>query len=153
LRVTYHETQAEQAVDQVCLPTLDQLPQRNVQRSRGGLAFKAHRLLYHSTRGLRVIKKKRGCIPRNEGGASRGPGVPPHSQDSVLHIICVSCITIIIIHSGYGTDHETETQQAVDQVCLSTLDQLPEPPGRADHDRGVPRKLPDPRKLTREGLN
>jgi len=26
---------------------------------RGGLVFKAHRLLYHSTLGLRVIKKKR----------------------------------------------------------------------------------------------
>ena len=32
---------------------------RNVQRFRGGLAFKAHRLLYHSTLGLRVIKKKK----------------------------------------------------------------------------------------------
>jgi len=30
-----------------------------VQRFRGGLAFKAHRLLYHSTLGLRVIKKKK----------------------------------------------------------------------------------------------
>ena len=30
----------------------------NVQRFRGGLVFKAHRLLYHSTLGLRVIKKK-----------------------------------------------------------------------------------------------
>ena len=29
------------------------------QRFRGGLAFKAHRLLYHSTLGLRVIKKKK----------------------------------------------------------------------------------------------
>ena len=28
-------------------------------RFRGGLAFKAHRLLYHSTLGLRVIKKKK----------------------------------------------------------------------------------------------
>jgi len=28
-------------------------------RFRGGLVFKAHRLLYHSTLGLRVIKKKR----------------------------------------------------------------------------------------------
>ena len=27
---------------------------RNVQRFRGGLVFKAHRLLYHSTIGLRV---------------------------------------------------------------------------------------------------
>ena len=32
---------------------------RNVQRLRGGLVFKAHRLLYHSNLGLRVIKKKR----------------------------------------------------------------------------------------------
>ena len=31
----------------------------NVQRFRGGLVFKAHRLLYLSTLGLRVIKKKR----------------------------------------------------------------------------------------------
>jgi len=30
----------------------------NVQWFRGGLVFKAHRLLYHSTLGLRVIKKK-----------------------------------------------------------------------------------------------
>ena len=30
---------------------------RNVQRFRGGLVFKAHRLMYHSTLGLRVIKK------------------------------------------------------------------------------------------------
>jgi len=29
-----------------------------VKRIRGGLVFKAHRLLYHSTLGLRVIKKK-----------------------------------------------------------------------------------------------
>jgi len=32
---------------------------RNVQRFRGGLVFKAHRLLYHSTLALRVIKKKK----------------------------------------------------------------------------------------------
>ena len=29
-----------------------------MQRFRGGLVFKAHTLLYHSTLGLRVIKKK-----------------------------------------------------------------------------------------------
>ena len=29
-----------------------------MQRFRGGLVFKAHRLLYHSTLGLRVIKKE-----------------------------------------------------------------------------------------------
>ena len=35
-----------------------------MKRFRGGLVFKAHRLLYHSTLGLRVIKKRRrhaGC--------------------------------------------------------------------------------------------
>ena len=31
---------------------------KNVKRFRGGLVFKAHRLVYHSTLGLRVIKKK-----------------------------------------------------------------------------------------------
>jgi len=32
---------------------------RNVQRFRGGLVFKAHRLVYPSTLGLGVIKKKK----------------------------------------------------------------------------------------------
>jgi len=31
----------------------------NMQRFRGGLVFKAHRLVYHSTLGVRVIKKKK----------------------------------------------------------------------------------------------
>ena len=31
---------------------------RNVELFRGGLVFKAHRLLYHSTLGSRVMKKK-----------------------------------------------------------------------------------------------
>ena len=31
----------------------------SAQNSRGGLVFKAHRRLYHSTLGLRVIKKKK----------------------------------------------------------------------------------------------
>ena len=30
---------------------------------RGGLVFKAHRILYHSTLGLRVIKKKNEVLP------------------------------------------------------------------------------------------
>jgi len=32
---------------------------RSVLRFRGGLVVKAHRLVYHSTLGLRVIKKKK----------------------------------------------------------------------------------------------
>ena len=35
------------------------LLRRNVKRFRGGLVFKAHRLVYHSTLGLPVIKKRR----------------------------------------------------------------------------------------------
>jgi len=31
-----------------------------VKRFRGGLVFKAHRLVYHPTLGSRVIKKKKG---------------------------------------------------------------------------------------------
>jgi len=37
----------------------EQLLRRNVKRFRGGLVFKAHRLLHHSAPGLRVIKKKK----------------------------------------------------------------------------------------------
>jgi hypothetical protein len=39
--------------------TPTQLPYINVQRFRGGLVFQAHGLVYHSTLGLRVIKKKK----------------------------------------------------------------------------------------------
>ena len=33
-----------------------------VKRFRGGLVFEAHRLLYHSTLGLRVIKRERADL-------------------------------------------------------------------------------------------
>ena len=36
------------------------LTSRNVKRFRGGLACKAHRLVYHSTLGSRVIKRREG---------------------------------------------------------------------------------------------
>ena len=45
--------------------TVVQLLHRNVKRFRGGLVFKAHRWLYPSTLGSRVIKKKK----RKNGGA------------------------------------------------------------------------------------
>jgi len=40
-------------------PIEEQLLRRNVKRFRGGLVFKAHRLVYHSTIGSRVTKKKK----------------------------------------------------------------------------------------------
>ena len=48
---------------------LSQLLRRNVKRFRGGLVVKAHRLVYHSTLGLRVIKKKRSVQGFGGGGA------------------------------------------------------------------------------------
>jgi len=42
-----------------------ELLHKNVQRFRGGLVFKAHRLLYRSTPGLRVIKKKKEARGRH----------------------------------------------------------------------------------------
>ena len=49
-------------------------PQHPICRFRGGLAFKAHRLLYHSTLGLRVIKKKKKLEARRHS-----PPKPPAS--------------------------------------------------------------------------
>jgi len=48
------------------------------KRFRGGLVFKAHRLLYHSTLGLRVIKKKRKKLT--------GMRDAPHSARPVARI-------------------------------------------------------------------
>ena len=56
--------QLEEALRCYARVICEQLLHRNVQRFRGGLVFKAHRLLYLSTLCLRVIKKKKktpGC--------------------------------------------------------------------------------------------
>jgi len=54
-----------------------------VQRFRGGLVFKVHRRLYHSTLGLRVIKKK-GVQFAEEIDNSRRQldGLPPEATNS-----------------------------------------------------------------------
>ena len=41
----------------------EQLLRRNVKRFRGWLVFKAHRRLYHSILGSRVIKEKESSTP------------------------------------------------------------------------------------------
>jgi len=48
----------------------------------GGLVFKAHRLLYHSTLGLRVIKKKRS-MPGVRGSGFKGWSLEISSSDRV----------------------------------------------------------------------
>ena len=52
---------------------------RNVKRLRGGLVVKARRLVYHSTLGLRAIKKKR----RDGNGLSAQFGQEISSEPSV----------------------------------------------------------------------
>jgi hypothetical protein len=54
---------------------LHQPLRKNVKRLRGGLVFKSPRLLYHSTLGSRVEKRKeetQNPAPSANGGASRG---------------------------------------------------------------------------------
>ena len=52
----------------------EQLLRRNVKRFRGGLVFKAGRLVYHSTLGWSIVKKriKEGYL---EGARGRGLGL------------------------------------------------------------------------------
>ena len=47
---------------------------RNVKRFRGGLVFKARRLLYHSTLGLIVLKKKKKKKVQGSGFRVQGSG-------------------------------------------------------------------------------
>ena len=76
-----------------------QLLYRNVQRFRDGLVCKAHRLLYHSTLGLRVKKKKRrvggvGPVRRKSRRKRRGVSLPTtQSQFQIWHLRLIdSCI-------------------------------------------------------------
>ena len=57
-----------------------------MQRFRGGLVFKAHRLLNHSTLGLREIKKKRRVD--GWGAVQVGDGVDESHQLQVLEHSC-----------------------------------------------------------------
>jgi len=56
---------------------------RNVKRFRGGLVLKAHRLVYHSTLGSRVIKKKRRSPTRRRYRARAHSG--QFSERVTLH--------------------------------------------------------------------
>ena len=47
-----------------------QLLHRNVQRFRGGIVSQAQRRLYHSTLGLKVIKKKKKVLGRAPNSSS-----------------------------------------------------------------------------------
>ena len=59
----------------------EQILHRNVQRFRGGIISKAYRPLYHSTRGLGVMKKKKEknqtlyVVPFSPGSGYNSEGV------------------------------------------------------------------------------
>ena len=65
---------------------LESVPHRNesINACRGGLVFKAHRLLYRSTLGLRVIKKKEVLSVYPPVGPPQGPMHCPTVQGGVL---------------------------------------------------------------------
>ena len=63
-----------------------QLLHRNVKRFRGGLVVKAHRLLYHSTLGLRETKKRRRFGDRAPVVMSSSPGSELRVWDFAVHI-------------------------------------------------------------------
>jgi len=64
-----------------------------VKRFRGGIVFKAHRLLYHSILGLRAIQKKK---KKKRAARRRCPGVGGaveriwHRQDSYGQIMALA---------------------------------------------------------------
>jgi len=58
----------------------------NVKRFRGGLVFKANRLVYHSTLGLRVIKKEGDQRQRPREADERSlPAPGPRVRERVLY--------------------------------------------------------------------
>ena len=60
-----------------------------MQRFRGGLVSKAHRLLYHSTLGLRVIKKMK---KKSECRTAQGRGKRARSA-RLRFVECLDCAT------------------------------------------------------------
>ena len=57
-----------------------------MKRFRRGLVFKAHRLLYHSTLGLRVIKKKKK-VTCDSGERGRKPVELPRFRTLALLVL------------------------------------------------------------------
>jgi len=75
---------------------------RNVKWFRGGLVFEAHRLLYQSTLGLRVIKRESGRVWKwgvscmDENGASnvrKVPAAPMQRPTAASRCFCMYSVT------------------------------------------------------------
>ena len=77
---TFHSRRRARPLPSDQFSIFEQLLRRNVQRFRGGLVLKAHRLFYHSTLGLRAMKKKKkkkkrdqlkGCVDFHQTAKTR----------------------------------------------------------------------------------
>ena len=64
----------------------EQLFRQNVKRFRGGFVFKAHRLVYHSTLGWRVIKKKKKTTLVKRHATQRTPRLTSVVKKGELHV-------------------------------------------------------------------
>jgi len=103
-----------------------------VQRVRGGLVYKAHRLVHHSTLGVRVIKKKtwvpfveEGGEEEGVGGEGRGAKLPElfldrpvelqPSRPEVLrnHSLCILLVPHPIMSAPYPLSSEFGTHKRV----------------------------------------
>jgi hypothetical protein len=67
---------------------VERLLNRNVEQFRGGLVFKAHRLVYYSTLGSRVEKKKEDPKPQ-----TRDPKPEPSRSGGGWPRFCQRCAT------------------------------------------------------------
>ena len=96
-------------------PGEEDTPPRIVKRFRGGLVFEAHRLLYHSTLGSRVNKKKRrhtSQTRRTRVTFSRiaSAVMRPTSCHAVRglglgvwgFVFCVLCFVFCVLGFGFG---------------------------------------------------
>jgi len=105
-----------------------------MKRFRGGLVFKAHRLLYHSTLGLRVIKKKKEApagwpAPARRGNplassrAEDAQGTPTHSHisSSILVLHCPEVRPLPCSYEGGGSperEREREREFFIDNLLV-----------------------------------
>ena len=106
----------------------EQLRSRNVKQFRGGLVFKAHRPLYHSTPGSRGIKQTRREEAHNQSSAMSSPSIihaPPKCCAQGLSGDTTPCrMARVTLHGacGSGNKDRAHTQSsAMSPLSFSTM--------------------------------
>ena len=80
-----------------------QLLRRNVKRSRGGLVFKAHRLVFHSTPGSKVIKRY-WCFKAQQTAPAPHLAHPGGCAALRIVLVTVPCVSRWCEHFPNGFD-------------------------------------------------